>query len=118
MRLFSTCRSGHLQCQVSKVFQEDNGVMSMASTAEKRKAMKLQVTHSTIELPGLVNDHTAIAGIFFTIFDRVHTSTQSKAPIFQPAMLVDPGVYHISSLLPPIFSPSGETGGELVSPGA
>ena len=27
------------------------------------------------------------------MFNRVHTSTQSGAPIFQPAMLDDPGVY-------------------------
>ena len=29
----------------------------------------------------------------FNIFNRIRTSTHSGAPIFQPAMLVDPGVY-------------------------
>ena len=39
----------------------------------------------------LVNDQIAIAGIS-TIFFIGNTSTPSGAPIFQPAMLVDPGV--------------------------
>ena len=38
-----------------------------------------------VEFYPLVNDH--IAGWKIPIFNRIHTSTQSGAPIFQPAML-------------------------------
>ena len=50
----------------------------------------------------LANDHIAIAGT--SPFLIGNTSAHSGAPIFQPAMLVDPGVY-IDSFLVGIFQP-------------
>ena len=40
----------------------------------------------------LINDHMA-GWNDIPFFNKIHTSTQSGAPIFQPAMLVDPGAY-------------------------